>query len=166
MADVEAIRSGKKSFAGKTGEEGAKAYQETLSQVGEARGGYRYLGPDKSIEQATAITKQAKETGPVKALEIPLLQAQQSGDPAKIQAAKDAYNRALRAAEQDIINQADATRAQKRPDAGAPAKSAAAIGVTPPSAAVNILKKDPSADNRRYFDQTFGPGAAAKALGQ
>jgi hypothetical protein len=165
MADVEAIRSGKKSFAGKTGEEGAQAYQDTLTKVGEARGGYRYSGPDKSVEQATAITKQAKETGPVKALEIPLLQAQQSGDPVKIQAAKDAYNRALRAAEQDIINQAEAARANKRPDAPAPTKSTAAVGKTPDPEAVGILKSAPSTQNRKYFDDIYGPGAAAKVLG-
>jgi hypothetical protein len=94
-------------------------------------GGYNILGPDRTPEQAAAITKQARETGPVKALEIPLLQAQQSGDPAKIQAANDAYNRALRAAEQDIINQAEAARANKRPDANAPAKSVANVGRTP-----------------------------------
>jgi hypothetical protein len=93
--------------------------------------GYNILGPDRTPEQAAAITKQARETGPVKALEIPLLQAQQSGDPAKIQAANDAYNRALRAAEQDIINQAEAARANKRPDANAPAKSVANVGRTP-----------------------------------
>jgi hypothetical protein len=165
MADVEAIRSGKKSFAGKTGEEGAQAYQDTLTKVGEARGGYRYSGPDKSVEQATAITKQAKETGPVKALEIPLLQAQQSGDPVKIQAAKDAYNRALRAAEQDIINQAEAARANKRPDASAPGKPVTAVGKTPDPEAVTMLKSAPSTQNRKYFDDIYGPGAAAKVLG-
>jgi hypothetical protein len=36
--------------------------------------------------------------------------------------------------------------------------------VTPPSAAVNLLKRDPSDANKQYFDQTFGSGAAAKAL--
>jgi hypothetical protein len=124
------------------------------------------LGPDRTPEQAAAITKQARETGPVKALEIPLLQAQQSGDPAKIQAANDAYNRALRAAEQDIINQAEAARANKRPDANAPAKSVANVGRTPVPEAINELKANPSAKNRKDFDEVYGPGAAAKALGQ
>jgi hypothetical protein len=36
--------------------------------------------------------------------------------------------------------------------------------VTPPPAAVNLLKRDPSDANKQYFDQTFGSGAAAKAL--
>jgi hypothetical protein len=36
--------------------------------------------------------------------------------------------------------------------------------VTPPQAAVNLLKQDPSDANKQYFDRTFGSGAAAKAL--
>jgi hypothetical protein len=106
---------------------------EVTQKMGAAMFGSKYTGADRTPEQAAAITKQARETGPVKALEIPLLQAQQSGDPAKIQAANDAYNRALRAAEQDIINQAEAARANKRPDANAPAKSVANVGRTPDS---------------------------------
>ena len=139
---------------------------EVTQKMGAAMFGSRYTGPDKTPEQAAAITKQARETGPVKALEIPLLQAQQSGDPAKIQAANDAYNRALRAAEQDIINQAAAARANKGPDANAPAKSVANVGKTPDPRAVDLLKQDPSGKNRQFFDDIYGPGAAAKALGQ
>jgi hypothetical protein len=141
-------------------------YKQAMGEIGAARYGARYTGPDRTPEQAAAITKQARETGPVKALEIPLLQAQQSGDPAKIQAANDAYNRALRAAEQDIINQAEAARANKRPDANAPAKSVANVGRTPVPEAINELKANPSAKNRKDFDEVYGPGAAAKALGQ
>lgn len=141
-------------------------YKQAMGEIGAARYGAKYSGQDKSPEQAAAITKQAKETGPVKALEIPLLQAQQSGDPAKIQAATDAYNRALRAAEQDIINQAEAARANKRPNANAPAKSVSNVGETPDPRAVDLLKKDPSGKNRQFFDDIYGPGAAAKALGQ
>ena len=38
--------------------------------------------------------------------------------------------------------------------------------VTPPQAAVNLLKRDPSDANKQYFDQTFGSGAAARILGK
>ena len=38
--------------------------------------------------------------------------------------------------------------------------------VTPPPAAVNLLKRDPSDANKQYFDQTFGSGAAARILGK
>jgi len=49
--------------------------------------------------------------------------------------------------------------------APAPAPAPASKEVkAPPAAAVNILKADPSPANREFFDQTFGPGAAAKVL--
>lgn len=38
--------------------------------------------------------------------------------------------------------------------------------VTPPPAAVNLLKQNPSEANKKYFDQTFGSGAAARVLGK
>jgi len=145
-------------------------------KMGAAMYGSKYTGPDKTPEQASAITKQARETGPVKALELPLLQAQQSGDPVKIQAAQDAYARALRAAEQDIIDQAERARALKREEragnvpggTGTPSRSGrdvSGVGITPPPEAVDILKKDPSTVNRTYFDKHFGAGAAARGLG-
>jgi hypothetical protein len=163
MADVEAIRSGKKSFAGKTGEEGAQAYQDTLAKVGEARGGYRYLGPDKSPEQTAAIRKQALDDDRVKDAGLAILAA--GSDPAKKQAARDNYNRILREVEQGIVSQADAARANKRPDAGVPGKSVADVGRTPDPEAVNILKSAPSTRNRKYFDDVYGAGAAARVLG-
>jgi hypothetical protein len=36
----------------------------------------------------------------------------------------------------------------------------------PPTKAIGILKGNPSAQNRAYFDQTFGAGAAARSLGE
>jgi hypothetical protein len=39
-------------------------------------------------------------------------------------------------------------------------------GVTPPPAAVNMLKQDPSPAKRAQFDQVFGAGAAASVLGR
>jgi hypothetical protein len=169
MADVEAIRSGKKSFAGKTGEEGAQAYKETLSQVGEARGGYRYLGPEKSVEHAAAIRKQALDDTRVKDAGLAIIAA--GSDPAKKQAAQENYNRILQTVEQELRQQAELDRTQ-RASAGAsgttapPSKSVSAVGSVPPLAAINLLKSDPSKANRIYFDQTFGPGSAAKVLGQ
>jgi hypothetical protein len=147
-----------------TGEEGAQAYQDTLAKVGEARGGYKYLGPDKSPEQAAAIRDKALKDDRVSSAGLEILMAKD--DPVKKKAAQDAYNRILREVEQEIIGRADTARNQKRPDVGAPGKSVAEVGTTPPPRAVDILKKDPSETNRRYFDQTFGAGAAAKALGQ
>ena len=169
MGEVEAIRSGKKSFAGKTGEEGAQAYKETLSQVGEARGGYRYLGPEKSVEHAAAIRKQALDDTRVKDAGLAIIAA--GSDPAKKQAAQENYNRILQTVEQELRQQAELDRTQ-RASAGAsgttapPSKSVSAVGSVPPLAAINLLKSDPSKANRIYFDQTFGPGSASKVLGQ
>ena len=44
-----------------------------------------------------------------------------------------------------------------------PAASAPKIK-TPPQAAIDLLIRDPSDVNKKYFDQTFGSGAAARAL--
>lgn len=48
------------------------------------------------------------------------------------------------------------------PAAAAPGAAAAA----PPQEAVDMLKAAPSPQNKEFFDQTFGAGAAAKVLGQ
>ena len=66
MSEVDAIRTGKKSFQGKTGEEGAKAYQDTLAQVGAARYGAKYTGPDKSIERSVQVQKALEQDGVAK----------------------------------------------------------------------------------------------------
>ena len=62
--------------------------------------------------------------------------------------------------------QGEITRMRGGRSSTAPAAPAASASktVTPPSAAVNLLKRDPSDANKQYFDQTFGSGAAAKAL--
>jgi hypothetical protein len=46
----------------------------------------------------------------------------------------------------------------------APTTPAVPAPKTPPQAAINILKQDPSDANKQYFDQIFGSGAAARAL--
>lgn len=47
-----------------------------------------------------------------------------------------------------------------------PVAPGAGATAAPPADAVNLLRQDPSASNRQYFDQIFGPGAAARALGE
>jgi hypothetical protein len=176
ISKVNAIRTGKDSHNGKTGEEGAKEYINDMQATGAARYGAKYTGPDRTPEQASAITKQAMDAGTVKALEIPLLQARQSGDPVKIQTAEDNYNRALRAAEQEIIDQAARAQTKKREDrtdgvpggTGTPSrlgKDVSKVGKPPDPEAIGILKQDPSGKNRKFFDDIYGPGAAAKVLG-
>lgn len=60
LAQIESIRSGKSSFAGKTGEEGAAAFTAALGDVGAARYGVRYTG-DKDVERITNILKGDEE---------------------------------------------------------------------------------------------------------
>jgi hypothetical protein len=67
MGQLGAIQSGKASFAGKTGEEGARAFQESLGQIGAGKYGARYTGPapkpvayspgDKKLAETLASTK-------------------------------------------------------------------------------------------------------------
>jgi len=57
MGQLGAIQSGKASFAGKTGEEGARAFQESLGQIGAGKYGARYTGPDKGQANAIALGK-------------------------------------------------------------------------------------------------------------
>lgn len=145
-------------------------------KMGAAMFGSKYIGPDRTPEQASAITKQAMEAGTVKALEFPLVQARLSGDPAQIKTAEDNYNRALQAAKQEIIDQAARAEAKKREEraGGVPGGTAtpsrsgrnvSLVGQPPSPGDVSMLKSAPSAQNRAYFDETYGPGAAAKALG-
>jgi len=141
----------------------AQEFEQAVVKFGEARGGYRYSGPDRTPEQAAGIRDKALKDDRVQNAGLEILMAKD--DPVKKKAAQDAYNRILQGVEQEIIDRADAARAQKRPDAGAPGKSVADVGRTPDPEAVNILKSAPSARNRKYFDDVYGAGAAARVLG-
>jgi hypothetical protein len=143
----------------------AQEFEQAVVKFGEARGGYRYSGPDKSPEQAAAIRRQALDDGRVKDAGLAILAA--GSDPAKKQAARDNYDRILQDVEQGLRDQVQARPQRSSADtAGAPGKSVAAVGRTPPPAAIDMLKSTPSAKNRKDFDEIFGPGAAAKVLGQ
>jgi len=93
-------------------------------------------------------------------------------DPVALKAAREKDASALSARRQEILREelarppeqvsAEAPAAQTTPNA--PAQQPAAVNIPPQ--AVNMLKQNPTADNRRYFDQTFGAGAAARVLGQ
>jgi len=93
-------------------------------------------------------------------------------DPVALKAAREKDASALSARRREILREelarppeqvsAEAPAAQTTPNA--PAQQPAAVNIPPQ--AVNMLKQNPTADNRRYFDQTFGAGAAARVLGQ
>lgn len=85
-------------------------------------------------------------------------------DPVWKEAKKNKDAEGMRVREQQLINE----RMNKKPEGQggpAPAQQQPQISA-PPSKAIGILKGNPSAQNRAYFDQTFGAGAAARALGE
>jgi hypothetical protein len=136
----------------------ADEYVQATEKMGAASYGAKYTGPDKSLEQATGIQKLVKDDPRVGAVELELLMAK--GDPVKTAQLEQKLATITAEVQQEVINRAKNIKDKS----GAPA-DASRVGRTPPPAAIDMLKKDPSADNRRYFDQTFGPGAAAKVLG-
>jgi hypothetical protein len=82
-------------------------------------------------------------------------------------------NAAQQYREQRIAVEVDKARSQGQPTQGQPApnapaqqQAAPATPIPVPPQAVDILKKNPSPQNIEYFDKTFGPGAAARALGK
>jgi len=84
-------------------------------------------------------------------------------DPVWKEAKKNKDPEGMRAREQQLIND----RMKKPEGQGGPAPTQQQPQVSaPPTKAISILKGDPSAQNRAYFDQTFGAGAAARALGE
>jgi hypothetical protein len=70
-------------------------------------------------------------------------------------------------AQRDEMIAREAARLSSAPAAASvpPVRGGAPAGVVAPKA-VEMLKKDPSQKNMQYFDDTFGPGAAARALGR
>jgi len=162
VSEVDAIRTGKKSFQGKTGEEGVKIYQDTLAQVGAARYGAKYTGPDKTFENDAKFQKDLSER-----TKMLTLQKSMPGKTPEELAELDAK---IEAERQKLIEEYRQTRAsgitsKAAPGTPAPGKSVADVGRTPDAEAVNMLKSNPSAQNRKYFDDVFGVGAAARVLG-
>jgi hypothetical protein len=147
-------------------------YKQAMTEIGAARYGAKYSGPDRTPEQAAAIRDKAMKDGRVSTAELAIMTA--GNDPVKKKAAQDEYNRILQEVEQEIIGRADTARNQKRPDAGVPGgtgtpsrlgKDVSKVGKPPDPEAVGILKQDPSGKNRKFFDDIYGPGAAAEVLG-
>jgi len=92
MSQLGAIQSGKASFAGKTGEEGARAFQESLGQIGAGKYGARYTGPDKGTANALALEKLMQGDNSVKLLDLENFQLRKKTD--KASQAKLAANNA------------------------------------------------------------------------
>jgi hypothetical protein len=92
-------------------------------------------------------------------VELELLMAK--GDPAKTAQLEQKLATITAEVQQEVINRAKNIKDKS----GAPA-DASRVGRTPDAEAVNMLKSNPSTQNRKYFDDVFGAGAAAKVLGR
>jgi hypothetical protein len=92
-------------------------------------------------------------------VELELLMAK--GDPVKTAQLEQKLATITAEVQQEVINRAKNIKDKS----GAPA-DASRVGKTPDPEAVNILKNDPSGKNRGFFDDIYGPGAAAKVLGR
>jgi hypothetical protein len=89
-------------------------------------------------------------------------------DPIALKAAREKDQAGLAARRQEILREELSKPSEQESNAAPEAKPAAQqpAQVNIPPQAIDMLKKNPTPDNRRYFDQTFGQGAAARALGQ
>ena len=137
----------------------ADEYVQATEKIGAASYGAKYTGPDKSLEQATGIQKLVKDDPRVGAVELELLMAK--GDPVKTAQLEQKLATITAEVQQEVINRAKNIKDKS----GAPA-DASRVGRTPDAEAVNMLKSNPSTQNRKYFDDVFGAGAAAKVLGR
>jgi hypothetical protein len=97
LAELDEIRTGKKTFQGLTGEKGAQAYQDSVSQLGAARYGVKYTGPNKEFDQRKAVLElmQKDEGVKIAQMKVAQLEAKEKLTP-KEQAALDANNSFLK----------------------------------------------------------------------
>ena len=120
METVNDILAGKKTYAGKTGEEGAKAYTDYLTKTGAARYGVRYTGQDKSYEHQKMIEDVLSKNSTVKMLQLEA--AQRGTTPER----REEINRLIEAERQKIAAQfpddQDSGEAAPSASAGAPVK--------------------------------------------
>jgi hypothetical protein len=97
LADLDLIRSGKKSFQGLTGEKGAQAYQDSVGALGAARYGVKYTGPDKSFEHKKAVLEILQKDEGVKIAQMKVAQLEAKDKLSdKDKAALDANNAFLK----------------------------------------------------------------------
>jgi hypothetical protein len=137
-----------------------KALQSYLAQTKTGMGGV-----DARID-ATAREKAAKDysdaIGPGGAARKEYNEIKKKGTPEQVTAFEEKlFNKYL-----GIYTGETPQPTQGQPAPNAPAQQRQAAPAAVPPQAVDILKKNPSPQNIQYFDQTFGPGAAARALGR
>jgi hypothetical protein len=137
-------------------------FKQAMTEIGAARYGARYTGPDKTFENDAKFQKDL--TDRTKMLQL------QKVMPGKTPEEIEALDMQIERERLGLIEEYRQTRAsgvtsKAAPGAPAPGKSVADVGRTPDPEAVNILKSAPSTRNRKYFDDVYGAGAAARVLG-
>ena len=138
-------------------------YKQAMTEIGAARYGARYTGPDKTFENDAKFQKDLTDR-------TEMLRLQKSM-PGKTPAEIEVLDGQIEAERQKLIEEYRQTRAsgvtsKATPGAPAPGKSTAVAGPLIPTEAINILKSDPSGKNIKHFDKIFGPGSASEILGQ
>jgi hypothetical protein len=137
-------------------------YQDKSDEEVRAMAQQKYLEMTKTgmpgVEAKIAATREEKAREATK--------DRMTIDPIALKAAREKDSVALNKRRQEILR--EELSKPPEPEAGAasetPAQQPAQVNIPPQ--AIDMLKKNPTPDNRRYFDQTFGQGAAARALGQ
>ena len=74
LSELDAIRTGKKSYQGLTGEKGAEAYQNALGSLGASRYGVKYTGPNKDFEHKKAVLDVLQKDEGVKIAQMKIAQ--------------------------------------------------------------------------------------------
>jgi len=74
LSELDAIRTGKKSYQGLTGEKGAEAYQNALGSLGASRYGVKYTGPNKDFEHKKAVLEMLQKDEGVKIAQMKVAQ--------------------------------------------------------------------------------------------
>jgi len=146
-------------------EQGLPANKQTLDKAAKEAAGDigKYSGVDRASDARAAFYDKISDNVDAKLLMDKKHRELQKEDK------KTGGNAAQQYREQLIAQEIDKARSDKAAPQGQPAPAAQQQQAAPtpvPPQAVDILKKNPSPQNIQYFDQTFGQGAAARALGK